>query len=216
MAKVEKNIWSFKYPEFQFEKCVTGWTWFPCPTLREPGRMCKKNIQGLCKKTKTSQFRVFVKITYPDNVGDVVKREINRCSDIALGVATGIIIKAATASSVVGPQATIAAAIGAIGPAAKAYGASFYACLARTSVSQVIRDQIKASLSHEDKAITGWRGYYDEPMYDGYSYEPMYERDSYEPMYERDSYEPMYSEYNVETVNNEYNLYNHSDIIEIP
>ena len=160
--------------------------------------MCKQYIPGICKKTKTSQFRVFVAITYPDNVGDVVKREINRCSDIALGVATGIIIKAATASSVVGPQATIAAAIGAIGPAAKAYGGSFYACLARTSVSQGIRDQIKASLSYGNKAITGWRGYYDESMYERYSYEPMY------------------SEYDVESVNNEYNLYNNSDIIRIP
>lgn len=164
MARIEKNIWSFKYPEFKVEKCVTGWTWVPCPTWNNPGRKCKKDIQGPCKKTKTSQFRVFVAITYPDNVGDVVKREINRCSDIALGIATGVIIKAATASSVVGPQATIAAAIGAIGPAAKAYGESFYTCLASINVSKVIRDQIKASLSHEDKAITGWREYYDESI----------------------------------------------------
>ncbi|MCB2362358.1 hypothetical protein [Clostridium estertheticum] len=98
MARIEKNIWSFKYPEFKFETCVTGWTWVPCPIWSNPGRMCKKDIIGPCKKTKTSQFRVFVAITYPDNVGDVVKREINRCGDIALGVATGVIIKAATAS----------------------------------------------------------------------------------------------------------------------
>lgn len=46
---------------------------------------------------------------------------------------------------VVGPQATIAAATGAIGSAAKAYGEASYG-------------QIKAVLNYEDKGITDWSG----------------------------------------------------------
>lgn len=188
MGRIEKNIWSFKYPEFKVDTCVTGWTWVPCPTWKNPGRKCKKDIMGPCKKTKTSQFRIFVLIIYPDTVEEVVRREINKCADVALGVATSVIVDAATASSVVGPQATIAAAIGAIGPAAKAYGESFYTCLTNINVSQVIRDHIKVDLKYETKGITGWREYYDEPIYNEYIVEPRY------------------SGYYDETVNNEYNI----------
>ena len=155
MASIEKDLFSFKYPEFKVSTCVTGWTNIPCGTLLHP-KWCKQEIKAPCTQTKTSQFRVYVLVTYPDTVEEVVKREINRCHNIAVGVATAVIVKAATASSVVGPQATIAAAIGAIGPAAKAYGESFYACLAATSIPTVIRNQIKANLYHEDKGITGW------------------------------------------------------------
>ncbi|WJX05715.1 hypothetical protein [Bacillus cereus] len=189
MAKIEKNLFSFKYPEYKVTNCVTGWTWGVCGSGLNLHK-CKVDIHGPCKQTKISQFRVYVLVTYPDDVEESVKKEINRCHNIAVTVATGVIIKAATASSVVGPQATIAAAIGAIGPAAKAYGSSFYGCLNTIPVS--IRDKIKASIKHEDKGLTGWRNDLEQFTYINYDYFPVNNGYDYFSMNNRYNNFPIY------------------------
>lgn len=168
LGRIEKTLFSFDYPEFKVSTCVTGWTYMPCGSLLNP-KMCKKDIKVPCTKTKTSRFRIYILVTYPDSAEQVVRDAIDRCHDLATGVAIGIITKAATASTVVGPQATIAAAIGAIGPAAAAYGNSFYGCLAAVSMPDVIRNNIKAEIQKEDKGLTGWREYHDNRfMYSQY------------------------------------------------
>ena len=156
MAVYTRNLYSFDYPEFKADICVTGWTWVPCPTWSNPGRVCKQEIQTPCMKTRTSRFRVYVEVVYPENLEEFVKREIDRCHIIASGIATDVIYTAATASSVVGPEATITAAIAAIPAAAKAYGNSFWNCLSTFSLSDAVKRQINASLNHDTAKINDW------------------------------------------------------------
>lgn len=160
MGVIEKDLYSFNYPEFKASMCKTGWTWVPCPTWSNPTKTCKQDINVPCTKTKTSRFRVYVRVDYPDSLEPVIRQRVQNCHVTAAGVAAGVIYTAATASNVVGPAATIAAAIGAIGPAAEAYGKSFYACLTTLNLPDAIKNNIKANLYHEDKGITDWRDYY--------------------------------------------------------
>ncbi|PDY79736.1 hypothetical protein [Bacillus cereus] len=160
MGVIEKDLYSLNYPEFKAAMCKTGWTWIPCPTWSNPTKKCKQDINTPCTKTKTSRFRVYVRVDYPDSLEPVIRQRVQNCHVTAAGVAAGVIYTAATASSVVGPAATIAAAIGAIGPAAEAYGKSFYTCLTTLNLPDAIKNNIKANLYHEDKGITDWRDYY--------------------------------------------------------
>lgn len=152
-----KDLFSFNYPEFKTEKCVTGWTWSLCPSLSNPTKKCKQNIYGLCTKTKTSRFRIYAKADYPNSVDDYVKKQIEKCHLAAAGVAANIIYSAATASGVVGPQATIVAAVGAIPAAAEGYSKSFYSCINTLQLSNAAKDLIKVKIHKEDKGLTDWR-----------------------------------------------------------
>ncbi|MCB7160419.1 hypothetical protein LI071_07040 [Bacillus subtilis] len=156
MAVLDKTLFSFEYPEVMATTCVTGWTYIPCPTWSRPGRMCRQDIVLPCVKTRRSRFRVYAYLRYPDTFEDVVRSEIERCHLIAAGVATNIVYAAATASSVVGPQATIAAAVGAIPPALEAYIQSFWNCLTSLNLSDVVRRQFEADIKQETVRITDW------------------------------------------------------------
>ena len=165
MAVMERDLWSFEYPEFKTETCVTGWTYMPCPTWSNPGRMCKQDITGICTKTKTSRFRVYVRIEYPDSAEAWIREQIDKCHYAGAEAAATVIIEAATASSVVGPVATISAAIASIPAAAEAYGKAFYGCIEAIQLSQVYKDLINATIHHEDKGITDWRQYDSRQQY---------------------------------------------------
>ncbi|QHZ46984.1 hypothetical protein [Bacillus sp. NSP9.1] len=156
MATLDKTLFSFEYPEFMASTCVTGWTYVPCPTWQNPGRMCRQDITAPCMKTRTSRFRVYAYVRYPDTLEEVVRSEIQRCHLIAAAVATNVVYTAATASSVVGPQATIAAAIGAIPGALEAYLQSFWNCLTSLNLSDVIKRQIEIDVRRETVRLTDW------------------------------------------------------------
>lgn len=152
--------------------CVTGWTWFLCPSMSNPFKKCKKEITVPCKKTRTSLFRFYVLIQYPDSADKFVRDELDRCHKIATAVAVGVITDAIVKASAAGPAAAVTAAIGSLGLAARAYIDSYYACL--TNVPPMIRNQIKLSFEQETKKLTDWRGEYTGFTYDPYSYQPMY------------------------------------------
>ncbi|MCD1261778.1 hypothetical protein B5M42_023560 [Paenibacillus athensensis] len=156
-GRYEKTLFSFEYPEFKMATCVTGWTWIPCPTLSNPGRKCKQEIKMPCSKTRKSRFRVYAEVTYPATLEEAIKREIENCHLIAAGIATSVVVDAASASSVVGPQATIAAAIGAIPAALRAYLDSFVKCIEGLNVSDAVKREIKADVKHGTTVVSDWR-----------------------------------------------------------
>lgn len=133
-----------------------GWTWFSCPTLSNPTRTCKKSSPIPCKKTRTSNFKVYAELIYPANVEKSIRKEIERCHKIAAGAAAYVIYAAATAPSVVGPEATIAAAIGAIPVAAKTYGETFWKCLQFLNLTDALKRQINGSIKHKTHKINDW------------------------------------------------------------
>lgn len=156
MATLDKTLFSLDFPEFMASTCVIGWTYMPCPTIPNPGRMCRQDIMGPCMKTRKSKFRVYAYLRYPETLEEVVGSEIQRCHLIASGVATNIIYTAATASTVVGPQATIAAAIGSVPAALRAYIDSFWNCLTSLNLSDVVKRQIDMDVKYETKRLTDW------------------------------------------------------------
>ncbi|WP_217558744.1 hypothetical protein [Paenibacillus sp. GbtcB18] len=156
-GRYEKTLFSFEYPEFKAATCVTGWTWVPCPTWSNPGRTCKQEIKLPCTQTRKSRFRVYAEATYPETLEEAVKREIERCHLIAAGLAANVVYSAATASSVVGPQATITAAIGSIPAALQVYLKSFLECLEGLNISDALRRQIKGDIKHATNKISDWR-----------------------------------------------------------
>lgn len=155
MATLTKSLFSFDYPEFKMETCE-GWTWVPCPTWSNPTRTCKKSYPVPCKKTRTSNFKVYAELTYPASVEEFIRKEIERCHQIAAGAAGDVIYAAATAPSVVGPEATIAAAIGAIPVAAKTYGETFWNCLQSFNLNDALKRQINGSIKHDTHKINDW------------------------------------------------------------
>ncbi|MBO3284761.1 hypothetical protein [Paenibacillus polymyxa] len=161
---MQKNLFTFEYPEFKVTTCVTGWTNVPCPTFTNPGRMCKQDIKLPCTQTRKSRFRVYAEVIYPESLEAVVRREVEQCHLTASGLATETIYAAATASSVVGPQATISAAIGAIPAALKVYMESFTSCIKGINMSDTLRREIKADIKRSTTVISDWRFGYE---YDG-------------------------------------------------
>ncbi|MGL4912150.1 MAG: hypothetical protein ACRC3Y_06920 [Romboutsia sp.] len=163
MGQIIKTLYSIDYPEVKTQTCVTGWTWIPCPTATNWTKQCKQEIKAPCVKTKTSRFRVYVRLTYPDTLQDAIKRQIDSCHAVAFGIASGIIISAATAPAITGPQSAIAAAIAAVPAAAKAYSDSFYTCLTTYNISSAIKNQIKGNIIYDTVTIKDWRKYNIQP-----------------------------------------------------
>ncbi|MDA2180102.1 hypothetical protein PDN34_26420 [Bacillus cereus] len=156
MATLTKSLFSFDYPEVKATTCAGGWTWIPCPTLSNPGKMCKQHYNVPCTQKRTSRFGVYADLTYPASVEEFIRKEIERCHLIASAAAGNVIYGAATASSVVGPEATIAAAIGAIPLAAKTYGESFWGCLQSFNLTDALKRQINGSIRHETHKLNDW------------------------------------------------------------
>lgn len=153
MAILTKQLFSLDYPELKMRE--EGWTWVPCPTRNNLTKMCKKSYQVPYKRT--SNFKVYAELTYPDSVEKSIKKEIERCHEIAAGAAGYVIYGAATAPSVVGgPPATIAAAIGAIPVAAKTYGETFWKCLQFLNLTAALKRQINGSIKHKTHKINDW------------------------------------------------------------
>lgn len=161
MGQINKTLYSFDYPEFKVGTCVTGWTWIPCGPLWHP-KKCKQEIKSPCKKTRTSRFRVYVLVTYPDSAEPVIEREIQRCHEQSVGAAIAVIATAVSGSSVGTPAAMMEAAIAATPSAAQEYGRTFWQCITNISASDVIKREIKAVLNHETIKLSDWREYYDE------------------------------------------------------
>ncbi|MEB2280093.1 hypothetical protein LAV73_08795 [Lysinibacillus xylanilyticus] len=155
MATLTKTLFSFNYPEFKGEMCE-GWTWKPCPTTTNLTRTCKMSYPVPCQKTRTSNLKVYAELTYPASVEKFIRKEIERCHKIASGAAGHVIYAAATAPSVVGPEATIAAAVGAIPVAAKTYGETFWKCLQSLNLTDALKRQIKGSIKHNTHKINDW------------------------------------------------------------
>lgn len=161
---MQKDLFSFDYPEFKVAMCVTGWTNVPCPTWSNPGRMCRQDIKLPCTQTRKSKFRVYAEVVYPESLESAVKSELERCHLTASALATNVVYAAATASSVIGPAATISAAVGSIPAALKTYLESFSSCIKGIGLSDALRRQIKADIKKSDKVISDWRLGYE---YDG-------------------------------------------------
>ncbi|WP_099468314.1 hypothetical protein [Konateibacter massiliensis] len=157
MAREEKTLFSFDYPEIKADMCVTGWTKVPCPTLRNPGRTCRQDIKTPCTKRRTSRFRVYAYVTYPDNLEEAVKKQIDECHKVGVAAATTIVYSAATASSLATPVAQMSAAIASIPAALQAYGKAFWGCITSLSITDAIRNQIKYDITHQTFSLSDWK-----------------------------------------------------------
>ncbi|MCY9549592.1 hypothetical protein [Lysinibacillus xylanilyticus] len=85
-----------------------------------------------------------------------MKDFIKKCHQIGALAAGKVIYVAATASSVVGPEATITAAIGAFPLAAKTYGEVFWNCLQCFNLADALSRQINGSIRHDTHKINDW------------------------------------------------------------
>lgn len=157
MGRLEKNLFSIDYPEVKGDMCVTGWTWSLCPTMQNPGRKCKQEIKTPCFKRRTSNYRLYVYLDYPDSADAVVRHMINRCHLMASGAAINVIHAAVVGSTAGSPAAQIAAAAGAIPVALSTYGQTFWKCLTNFTISQTIKDNIKYDITSETKTVSPWR-----------------------------------------------------------
>lgn len=156
MGRYEKNLFSFDYPEFKGDTCKTGWTYVPCPTWSNPTRTCRQDIKTPCIKRRTSRFRVYAYVTYPDSVEDYVKKEIEHCNLIAAGAATTVITLAVSSSAAATPAAQISAAAAAIPAAVEAYSKSFWSCITSFSISSSIGRQIKYDIVKQTYKLNDW------------------------------------------------------------
>ncbi|BCA37451.1 hypothetical protein BwiPL1_58330 (plasmid) [Bacillus wiedmannii] len=155
MSVLRKTIFQLEYPEVKKDTCVTGWTYVPCGSLWHP-KMCKQNITLPCVKSRKSKFEVYAKLVHPESVEGFLKKEIERCHYIAAGVASNFVYAAATASGIVGPEATIGAAVGAVPGAVKIYLGSFWACIKSFNLSDALKRQINGDVKYETHKLSNW------------------------------------------------------------
>ena len=70
-----------------------GWTWIPCSTWENPGRMCRQTWRYPCWKAfrRTTRYSFVLEYRFPANLVENLQEQIKKCHEKALQVAKDII-----------------------------------------------------------------------------------------------------------------------------
>ena len=151
-GEILKEIFSAgNIPELKASTCTKS-VRVPCPTTTNPFRMCNKNVSYPCIYKRTSTYKVYLRVRYPDTIDQEARKLLQNCVNIATGVALKVL-----ATEMPGAISTGGAAVAAVvAKAYTAFQASFTSCISGISVLSVIKGSIKTEIYQKMEPKTDW------------------------------------------------------------
>lgn len=137
-----RKLFGVRYPEFKMDTCKK--------TYKTP--FGKIRIKYPCLKTRESEINVYAFLTFPTDLEQFVKDQLNKCLDQASVAAT----TSALNTFYITPGTPIERVLAGISVGYQTLQSTFLACVQAIPSWDTIRDNIDYGIDHEEIKINDW------------------------------------------------------------